>query len=675
MKKIYILVFLFGFSGFTFGQTYRREDFSSNQMPPSGWSIDNLANQWSINSGNNAGGIAPEGMFSWVSGISTSRLISPEIDLSGLDAISFQFSHFLDDFSGSGYTLGLATRSGGGDWNTVWSVNPTGDIGPETIALEITNDDVGTADFQIAIYIDGNTYNLDYWYIDDLWLFQPLNLDAGMSAITTPAFLGGPTYVEGVIKNFGSSDITSTEISWQIDDGAVTTTTLDGFSIGFGETYDFTCDGMLDLPIGTYELAVWIETVNGVADDDPDNNMASKTVSVVSHTTAHRPCLEEFTSSTCGPCASFNTSFVPWCNDHGDEITLIKYQMDWPGSGDPYYTEEGGVRRTWYGVTWVPWTNLDGTYTDNNMGTIQNMFETSQAEPGLIKVIGSNTSVEGESTVMDIEVTLLPFAAFDDVLVHIVVFEYLTTQNASTNGETEFEHVMMKMVPDANGTVVDLSDRVPYTIMESVDLAGTNVEEWDDLGVAIIVQDQSTKYIWQSDYTHEDAMFATDATLTDLTVDGVTIEGFSPDVYEYTVTLPQGTTDIPVVEGVVSDENATKIVVPAYELPGSATVDVFAEDLSTHNNYTVNFDLSVGFGDQTIKAVNVFPNPSTGQVSITGVDHVQVTVINTTGAVVAKYDDFSSGMINLSHLEEGIYFLNILINDQRIINKKVSLIK
>jgi hypothetical protein len=211
--------------------------------------------------------------------------------------------------------------------------------------------------------------------------------------------------------------------------------------------------------------------------------------------------------------------------------------------------------------------------------------------------------------------------------------------------------------------------------MESVDLAGTNVEEWDDLGVAIIVQDQSTKYIWQSDYTHEDATFATDATLTDLTVDGVTIEGFSPDVYEYTITLPQGTTDIPVVDGVVADENATKIVVPANELPGSTTVDVFAEDLATYITYTVNFDLSVGFGDQTIKAVHVYPNPTTGQVSITGVEHVQVTVINTTGAVVAKYDDFSSGMINLSNLDEGIYFLNILIDDQRIINKKISLIK
>jgi len=675
MKKLYSLIYLIGLSLFTFGQTYLSEDFSSNQMPPSGWSIDAQAAQWSINSGNNAGGVAPEANFHWVTGIGTSHLISPEIDLTGLDAISFQFAHFLDDYSGTGYTLGVATRSGSGDWNTVWDVSPTGNMGPETVSFEIDNDDVGASDFQVSIFFSGNMYNLDDWYIDDLWLFLPLNLDAGLQEITTPSFLGGPTAVEGTIKNFGTSDITSAEISWQIDDGDITTTSFDGFTIGFGETYDFICDGLLELPIGTYSLSVWIETVNGSIDGDPDNNFAMKTVSVVSHTTAHKPCLEEFTSSTCGPCASFNTSFVPWSINNEDEITLVKYQMDWPAPGDPYYTAEGGTRRAWYGVTWVPWTNLDGTYTDNNMGLIQNMFNASLLEPGLIKVIGMNTSVEGEGTEMDIEVTLLPFAAFEDVLIHIVVFENITTQNVGNNGETEFHHVMMKMVPDANGTISDLADRIPFTISETVDLAGTFIEEWDDLGVIIIVQDQNSKYIWQSDYTQEDATFATDATLTDLTVDGVTIEGFSPDVYEYTVTLALGTVEIPVVDGVAADENATKIVVPAVELPGASTVDVFAEDLATYHTYTINFDLGVGIGNETVKAVNVYPNPTNGLVFITGVENAQVAVYNTTGAVVASFNNFSSGKIDLNDLDEGIYFLNILIDDQTIINKKVSLLK
>lgn len=115
MKKLYVFVCLIGLSFITFGQTHLLEDFSGNQMPPADWSIDNNAAQWSINNGNEAGGVAPEAKFHYTNGASTSRLISPEVDLTDVENISFQFSHYLDDFAGSDYTLGVATRSGGGD--------------------------------------------------------------------------------------------------------------------------------------------------------------------------------------------------------------------------------------------------------------------------------------------------------------------------------------------------------------------------------------------------------------------------------------------------------------------------------------------------------------------------------------------------------------------------------
>ena len=166
------------------------------------------------------------------------------------------------------------------------------------------------------------------------------------------------------------------------------------------------------------------------------------------------------------------------------------------------------------------------------------------------------------------------------------------------------------MVPDAYGTNASLSDRVPFTISETVDLDGTNVEEWDDLGVAVFVQDMGTKDIYQSGYGVEGAVFATDATLTSITYDGEPVPGFSPDVFEYTVTLPFGTVEIPMVEAVSADPDATTIIVPAHELPGSTTIDVFAEDLATHNTYTVNFDISTGFDNpDAIKAISVFPKP------------------------------------------------------------------
>ncbi len=150
MKKFYFIFCLLGLSVFAFGQTYHlTEDFSGNQMPPADWTIDNIAAQWSINSGTTAGGTAPEAKFSYISGTNTTRLISPVVDLTGVTSVSFSFKHFLDDYSGSAYSLGVATRSGSGDWNDVWTVNPTGNIGPEEVTIVINNGDLGASDFQI----------------------------------------------------------------------------------------------------------------------------------------------------------------------------------------------------------------------------------------------------------------------------------------------------------------------------------------------------------------------------------------------------------------------------------------------------------------------------------------------------------------------------------------------
>lgn len=673
MKKLLLFAMFLGLGFGAYSQTYLLEDFSGGIMPPTNWTINGVPAQWSINQGNEAGGDAPEAMFSWLQGNNTSRLISPEIDLSGLSIVMFQFSHFLDDYSGTAYTLGVATRQGAGaDWNDVWTVNPSGNIGPEEVSIEISNDDVGATNFQFCIYITGNTYNLDNWYIDDVWLFLPVNLDAGISNITTNTYLSGPAEITGTVKNFGATEITDLDIAWQVDGGETTSTSLTGLSVAFGETYAFTLNGMFNQPIGTHTLSVMIEAVNGDDDEDPSNDMLEKTINVVSHSVQHQPCLEEFTSSSCAPCATFNAQFVPWCNNHADEITLVKYQMNWPGVGDPYYTAEGGVRRNQYNVTWVPWANLDGTYTDNNMGVIQSMFEASLLEVGLVNIAAAHTL---NGTVMDINVNIVPFTNMSNIAVYIVVFEYLTTENATTNGETEFEHVMMKMVPNASGTSVSLTDREPYSIMETVDLAGTNVEEWDDLGVAVIVQDKSSLYVYQSAYTIEDADYSDNAELSEIMIDGVALPDFAPDVYEYTVVLEDGTVLIPNVEATTAEANALPVIVPAFELPGVTTIDVFAEDMATKITYTITFDLDTDIIENASQAISIFPNPSNGKLYITGVENAQVTIYNTAGSVMGIYKDFKTGAIDLSKLNDGIYIVNVLIDNKTILNKKVSILK
>ena len=72
------------------------------------------------------------------------------------------------------------------------------------------------------------------------------------------------------------------------------------------------------------------------------------------------PMIEAFSSSTCGPCNSGNVTTSNVLANFPGQYTLLKYQMNWPGSGDPYYTSEAGSRKSYYGVNSVPRLQIDG---------------------------------------------------------------------------------------------------------------------------------------------------------------------------------------------------------------------------------------------------------------------------------------------------------------------------
>lgn len=84
-----------------------------------------------------------------------------------------------------------------------------------------------------------------------------------------------------------------------------------------------------------------------------------------------------------------------------------------------------------------------------------------------------------------------------------------------------------------------------------------------------------------------------DATLSDLQVDGATIAGFGPGVFDYTVDLPNGTTDIPqITTATTTDPDATTNITQAPAIPGDATVEVTSQNGNVMETYTVSFIIS-----------------------------------------------------------------------------------
>ena len=467
---------------------------------PAGWTIAGLGqSNWNISATNNAGGEANEMWLYYgpqFNGIS--RLVSPVVDLTGLNSVIISFKHCLDNYSGS-HTLGIATTSDGGTtWNEGWSQVYSSD-GVYAVTQEITTPDVGSANFQFCVYYSGNSYNIDNWFFDDIMAFTLENLDLAITGTSLPAIMPtGNLTVSMNVMNYGSTPITSVEASYEVSGMMPLGQTFDvNIAPLATTTLTFDTPAALNVP-GGYVVTLTIVKVNGQDDDVSDNNTLVKSVSIPMDNVQRIPMIEHFSSSTCGPCVNVNNQMATFCNNNPGRYTYTKYQMNWPGNGDPYYTAEGGVRRTYYGVSGVPDIYLDGVGT-NNAAVNQNTFNQHAEEPGYFDVRGSFT-VEGNN--IHIFADVMPYVDVE-ARVYVAINEKVTHGNVGTNGETEFHHVFMKMMPNGEGSTIAFTTGEMQRLEFTQDMSGTHVEEMNDLEVSIWVQNYGSKYVYNSHFAYE----------------------------------------------------------------------------------------------------------------------------------------------------------------------------
>jgi hypothetical protein len=703
MKKLFTLIAALFILQATNAQIFLTEDFSSTTFPPNGFTIDGLPNQWSRSATADAGGTAPEAKFTYLNTNTTSRLVSPSVDLTGFDEVTLSFKHYYDYYA-AGVTIGVATRIEGGTWEVAWQINPTGNVGPLQQNVELTG--VETDDLQFSIFISGNLYNVDYWYIDDIKLFKRQELDAGLQTLDLPSYFTGEQDITGKVINEGLTQINSFDVIWTLDGGDMNTTSYSGLSLNTNQVYNFTSDQTLIADPGSHQFKIWVANVNGGDDLNPENDTINRTVGVATQTVQRRPLFEEFTSSTCAPCASFNNGvFNPFVEQNGDDIALIKYQMSWPGSGDPYYTPEGGVRRTYYGVSAVPQLFVEGVNTGTNSGAVNNAFNNGMANPSFMTIEAIH-AIEGDE--ISVEAQLLPYVDLFDVTVHMVVIEEVTTGNVASNGETEFHHVMMKMLPDANGTTMDLPAGETTVLSYSHDMSSTFVEEMDDLMVVVFVQDNSNKSIFQSAYSEESAGFPATAnfdpapgstgieTFADLTItlsepvhmvggdeitnDNVasliTLEETEGDAFPFMATINENKTEIVVSpEGLLNSYTwYTLTLDPVENEAGVAT-----EPLSTYFETGMHVGLSEILN---LNAMEITPNPvqdvTTISFKLVQNEKLSIKLYDVKGQLITTIAEreFSAGNNSFNwspdqSIPAGLYMLNVQTENQTLTSKIV----
>ena len=500
MKKTLLFTFALLFAMATMAQSrqvFLQESFNGSSLP-TGWTIIGQNSNWSVSATQNAGGTANEMKLDWSPQFNgMTRLVTPAVDLTGISSVVFSFKHYLDNYQGSN-SIGVATSSDGGNtWNDGWSQAYSSN-GAYEVSQEITTSDMGQASVKFCIYFNGSSYNINDWYFDDIQIFTLEALDLGIESCNLPGFIPSGNFgMSFSVKNLGVTTVTSVEATYAVDgkDPVTQTFTTNIPSLGAAE---LAFDQEVNFAPGLYTVSFSIDKVNGEDDVVAMNNSLTTTVSVALTSAQKIPMIEHFSSSTCGPCVSVNSQMLNFCNNNPGRFTYTKYQMNWPGNGDPYYTAEGGVRRNYYGVNAVPQCFLDGE--DQGYAAIQtSVFNQHADNPAFMDIRGSFV-VQGST--ISVKADVMPYIDAEARL-FVSVNEKETHNNVGSNGETSFHHIFMKMLTSAQGDPLTFAAKELQHVEFNQDMSGTFVEEMGDLEVSIWVQNYATHEVFNSHFAYE----------------------------------------------------------------------------------------------------------------------------------------------------------------------------
>ncbi len=329
----------------------------------------------------------------------------------------------------------------------------------------------------------------------------------------------GAIDIKGNLRNIGGKTLTGFDLNYTVNGGDTVTESLTGLNILSGGYYDFT-HGTPFIPSvsDAYVIKIWTSNPNGAMDGNTDNDDLEVNIRVHDKVYVRKPLYEVFTSSTCGPCTPGNINFHNVIDGLEDECVYIKYQQSWPGTGDPYCTAESNERRNYYSINSIPRMELDGGWDQNASSFTTALHEEYSAKPAFMKITAESIQW-GKHIELKIEVDPASDFSGNNTL-HVAIMEKTTYDNEKSNGETDFLQVMKKMMTGAvgvnlgalkKGTKVNKEYTWDFKGDYTLPFNGSSsswinhntthsVEEFDDLMIAVWVQNISTKEVHQATY-------------------------------------------------------------------------------------------------------------------------------------------------------------------------------
>lgn len=378
----------------------------------------------------------------------------------------------------------------------------------------------------IYIAIVNTAFNNPGWgskriFIDDIYVGSLFNRDceAFNYVVQDYAEIGTPKEIDIAILNKGADTVTSVNFNYQVNGGPVIVSTISGLNIPSLDSATLIHPTpWIPSAAGSQWVKMWIDSINGGADQDNSNDTLVDLYDVYARVTPKKPLLEIFGGSNCAACAPLAEDIDDFLdawnfNAANGSISTIEYQT-FPG--DPSDNQDAQIRDTFYSVVGYPdeqiteASDYKDMLLDDRFQTYAPFFDYAKSPlSGFPAFVDINLSASYSGNTVSVDVTVDPLKDFpgSNLRLHIAICEKQYTYTGGGTSQSEFKHIMRKMLPDAYGTPIGpLTENNSVSINESYtfnigSVVSGSFNLWtgmNNIEVVAFLQDSVTEEVFQS---------------------------------------------------------------------------------------------------------------------------------------------------------------------------------
>lgn len=437
---------------------------------------------------------------------------------------------------------------------------------------------------------------------------------------------------------------------------------------------------------------------------------------------------EMFTSTTCGPCVSGNTTVDGILSTSGSYLAVVRYHVWWPyqPGNDPAYNynkSENSSRVGVYGINSVPSFVVDGTVSSSWQSDVSSRHG---VESPFVMKLYRNFSSSAYNAQQGIGTVMAEIKNEENTTYEYKVYCALTEsdfQYTGQNGDPEHDQVMIDMLPYAFGTTLKVGpletkqvafdfavdDTIPFLELYTLEPTGeTHIVDAKNCELVCWYQNATTKEVFQAAkiaVTGSKLLTVENVKLVDASGDGI----LSPDeeVYVHLKVANGSSSSMTKIHVFVSVDNKNvsveKGMAEIAQIPAKGSVELTGQELvlkigSSYDGsdlnvscYAGSLDGSLGYAvqkwggvDEAERNAAMLSLPSVARVASTIKlspatnlkGNCTVTLYDPSGrSVTALYRGPSSGLTKLTLPSEarGLCFIRIETSERNQTYKLVLL--